>query len=88
MKYSTFQVNKGHPPQDEDIFLAPQFQGVIKPHQVLYSRLLKRFCDSIISVNLGFFRQLIIHIIFFMGNGQLDYRVGASFLQLLGWVLD
>jgi len=27
-------VNKGHPPQDEDIFLAPQFQGVIKPHQV------------------------------------------------------
>jgi hypothetical protein len=54
MKYSTFQVNKGHPPQDEDIFLAPQFQGVIKPHQVLYSRLLKLFCDSIISVNLGY----------------------------------
>lgn len=27
-------VNKGHPMVDEDIFLAPQFQGIIKPHQV------------------------------------------------------
>ena len=35
--FIAFQINKGHPPQDEDIFLAPQLQGVIKPHQVVIS---------------------------------------------------
>lgn len=27
-------VNVGHPPEDPDIFLAPQISKVIKPHQV------------------------------------------------------
>ena len=29
-------VNVGHPPGEEDIFLAPQIARVVKPHQVLY----------------------------------------------------
>jgi len=28
-------VNKGHTASDPDVLLAPQFQGVIKPHQVI-----------------------------------------------------
>ena len=36
-RFIGLQINKGHPPQDEDIFLAPQLQGVIKPHQVVIS---------------------------------------------------
>lgn len=29
-------VNVGHPPEDPDIFLAPQIAKVIKPHQVSF----------------------------------------------------
>lgn len=29
-------VNVGHPPEDPDIFLAPQIAKVIKPHQVCF----------------------------------------------------
>ena len=35
-------VNVGHPPEDPDIFLAPQIAKVIKPHQVCFYTFPKR----------------------------------------------
>ena len=32
-------VNTGHPPDEQDVFLAPQIAAMIKPHQVILSML-------------------------------------------------
>lgn len=56
-------VNVGHPPEDPDIFLAPQIARVIKPHQVSFNGRIANPIKASTVANSPFLCNVYKHII-------------------------